>query len=95
MDVVLEIFDTFTLDRLYATLLPLTPSMLAFSTIDPLATSPNATWSSMREAATPAAYTFQPASQYLSFEPSSYAYMSRWPRDNIFRQFISLFLITW
>lgn len=95
MDVILEIFDTFAFDRIYAAVLPLTPAMLAFSTVDELATSPNATWSSMMESATPATYKFQPASQYFSVEPSNYAYMSRWPRDNIFRQYISLFLITW
>lgn len=95
MDIVLELFDTFVFDRLYAAALPLTPSMLAFTTVDELATSPNATWSSLREAATPAAYKFQAASQYVSFEPSNYAYMSRMPRDNLVRQAISLFFITW
>jgi len=95
MDVVLELFDTFVLDRMYAAVLPLTPAMLAFSTVNDLSTSPNATWSSMRESATPTAYQFQPASQYMSFEPSSYAYMSRMNRDNMLRQGISLFLITW
>lgn len=96
MDIILEVFDTFALDRAYATLLPLAPSVLAFNAVDQF-TSPNATWSSMKEAGTPAAYQYhyQPASEYLSFEPSTYAYMSKWPRDNIFRQYISLFLITW
>lgn len=94
MDVILEVFDTFALDRLYASLLPLTPSMLALSNVgDFTASAVNASWPSIAQAATP--YKFEPASQYFSVEPSSYAYMSRWPRDNICRQFISLFLITW
>ena len=95
MDVILELFDTFAFDRLYANLLPLTPSMLAYSAIDTLSAAPNATWSSMKEAGTPFSYTFAPASQYFSVEPSSYAYLSRWPRDNIYRQAVSLYLITW
>jgi len=95
MDVILELFDTFALDRIYAALLPLTPSMLAFSTVDGLAAAPNATWSSLKADATPAAYHFQPASQFVSFEPTNYAYMSRWNRDNMLRQATSLFFITW
>lgn len=94
MDVVLEVFDTFALDKLYANVLPLTPAQRAWSAVDSLITPPNATWSSMREAATPP-YDFKPASQFLSFEPSSYAYMSQLPRDNVIRQAISLFAITW
>ncbi|KAH0108161.1 sterol delta 5,6-desaturase ERG3, partial [Aureobasidium melanogenum] len=67
--------------------------MLAMSTVGDFAGTPNATWSTMARGITP--YKFEPASQYFSVEPSSYAYMSRWPRDNIARQAISLFLITW
>lgn len=93
MDVILEVLDTYAFDRLYATVLPLTSSMLAMSTVGDFAASSNATWSTMARGVTP--YKFEPASQYFSVEPSSYAYMSRWPRDNIARQAISLFLITW
>lgn len=94
MDIILEIFDTFALDRAYATLLPLAPPSLAFNAVDQFA-SPNATWSSMKESGRAAVYQYQPASEYFSLEPSTYAYMSQWPRDNMFRQYISLFLITW
>lgn len=93
MDVILEVFDTFALDRLYATVLPLSSSMLAYSAVGDFTASSNASWSSMATGATP--YKFEPASQYFSVEPSSYAYMSRWPRDSIYRQATSLFLITW
>jgi len=94
MDVVLEVFDTIVFDRLYANLLPLTPAQRTWSAVDSLITEPNATWASMREMPMPA-YTFKAASQYLSLEPSSFAYMSQMPRDNAIRQGISLFLITW
>ncbi|MCJ1449275.1 MAG: c-5 sterol desaturase [Stictis urceolatum] len=38
---------------------------------------------------------YKPASQYLKLEPSQYAYMSALPRDNVWRQGITLYLITW
>jgi lathosterol oxidase len=94
MDVVLEGFDTFLFDRLYATIFPATPGVAAYNAFKNVA---NATVSSMRE--TPTAYQnnfqFRPASKYFSFEPSSYAYSSSWQRDDMGRQALSLFLITW
>jgi lathosterol oxidase len=91
MDVVLEGFDTFLFDRLYAAVFPATPAYNAFKNVA------NATVSSMRE--TPTTYhnnfQYKPASKYLSFQPSSYTYSSSWPRDDIGRQALSLFLITW
>lgn len=88
MDIVLEVFDTFLFDPLYATLYPAKTPVF----------SPNATISSMREAPTgfvPTAWQYQPASEYISLTPSKYAYMSAWPRDDWRRQFLTLFLITW
>ena len=91
MDLVLELFDTFLFDPIYATLLPAHTTSFA----------PNATFSSMREVPTGTPYIpqstweFKPASQYLSFTPRKYAYMSQWPRDDWRRQFLTLFLITW
>ncbi|PVI07611.1 hypothetical protein DM02DRAFT_512356 [Periconia macrospinosa] len=89
MDVVLEAFDTYLFDPLYATLLPAGSSVL----------TPNATYSSLREVPTAAPYAsaweYKPASQYVSFTPGKYAYMSQWSRDDMRRQFLSLFLITW
>lgn len=91
MDVVLEVFDTFLFDPVYATLLPASPVSYGFSF------PPQATFSSMREAPTPVynGYKYEPATAYISFEPSEYAYMSRWQRDHWARQATSLFLITW
>lgn len=88
MDVVLDVCDAFLFDRLYAMLLPASKFDSARASTQHMATT---TFSSMREMPTP----YQPASQYLRIEPSLYAYMSIWQRDNIFRQALSLYLITW
>lgn len=94
MDVVLEGFDTFLFDRLYSTIFPATPGAAAYNAFKDAA---NATISSLGEAPTSHYNDFQyrPASQYMSFEPSSYAYTSSWARDDVARQAFSLFLITW
>jgi lathosterol oxidase len=39
-------------------------------------------------------WQWEPASQFLSAEPSEHAYLSQWDRDNIFRQSITLFIVT-
>lgn len=88
MDVVLELFDTFLFDRLYASLLPASSIQSARSSVKHAATS---TFSSMREI--PTAHSF--ASKFIQFEPSQYAYMSALARDDIWRQVLSLYLITW
>ncbi|KAL6706691.1 c-5 sterol desaturase [Coniothyrium glycines] len=90
MDIVLEIADTFIFDPLYATLLPAHAS----------AATPNATFSSLRQEPTayalpPTTWQYEPATKYFSIEPSKYAYMSRWARDDWERQALTLFLITW
>jgi len=88
MDVVLELFDTFLFDRLYASLLPASSIQFARTLVKHAATS---TFSSMREM--PSANNF--ANKFIQFEPSQYACMSALPRDNIWRQALSLYLITW
>ncbi|MCJ1307018.1 c-5 sterol desaturase [Agyrium rufum] len=88
MDVVLDLFETFLFDRLYATLLPSSKVNATASYAHDVATS---TFTSMREMATPA---YQPPSQFLHIEPSKYAYMSAWPRENLYRQGLSLYTIT-
>ena len=105
MDVVLEVFDTFFFDRIYAQALPIQASASAFDPIPSVATSltgqPTANASSWTNAAgtdvgsSGAGWQFNPASQYLHVEPSKYAYMSRWDRDNFYRQCVSLYLVTW
>jgi Delta7-sterol 5-desaturase len=95
MDIVLEVFDTYALDRIYAAVLPASSTSFIAQYVKGVATS---TFSSMREMGTQTPtqkYIYQPASKYLNFTPSSWAYASALPRDNIYRQFISLFLITW
>lgn len=95
MDIVLEIFDTFIADYCYAFVLPASKPSAAFQSVKHAATS---TFSSLREGATPITgngYSWQPATSYYSLEPSQYAYMSAWPRDNGYRQLLSLYLITW
>ena len=90
MDIVLEIADSFLFDPLYATVLPAHTSALAA----------NATLSSIQQEPTsyalpPATWQYQPATKYFSVQPSKYAYMSQWPRDDWRRQALSLYLITW
>ena len=105
MDVVLEVFDTFLFDRIYANVLPIHPSVSSFDPISPIAASlkgyhnGNASWNAIPSVVggefARSGWEYQSASQYLSVQPSEYAYMSRWDRDNIFRQSFSLFIITW
>jgi len=40
-------------------------------------------------------YYHAPSTKYLSLEPSDFAYQSRFSRDNIYRQALSLFFIQW
>lgn len=105
MDVVLEFFDTFLFDRLYATVLPIHPSVSSFDPISTIAASfkgyhdVNSSWyggSSLGEGDfARSSWHYQPASQYLSVQPGEYAYMSRWDRDNIFRQAFSFWILVW
>lgn len=102
MDVVLEVADTFMFDRMYANLLPIHSAFSAFDPISTLTAGFKAYDNSSTFAdATPAAdiahsaWQFEPASQYFSMQPSEYAWMSRWDRDNVWRQTISLYILTW
>jgi hypothetical protein len=95
MDIILEIVDTLVLDRVYATLLPASTSQYLHHKVSNAVTS---TFSSIREGATPApqyTYIYEPASKILSLTPTEWAFRSAWPRDNIYRQGISLFAIVW
>lgn len=87
MDVVLEVFDQFVLDRLYS---QLHPAVLA----PQLTYNGNATSYSFADKPM---HVYQPSTQYfpIAMQPSQYAYMSAWPRDNIYRQGLSLYMITW
>ncbi|KAK3715434.1 c-5 sterol desaturase [Vermiconidia calcicola] len=103
MDFVLETFDTFILDRLYAAALPIHTAVSQFEPISTTAASikgydANATWDAAAAVGggefARSGWQFSPASQYWNAQPSEYAWMSRWDRDNIYRQFISLYLLT-
>lgn len=86
MDIVLEIADTLFGDYLYATFHPAKPAPYDF---------PHPPSNETVNAKAFSAWTYKPSTHYFSLEPSQYAYMSQWPRDNIFRQALSLFLIVW
>ena len=81
MDFVLEVFDTFIFDYAYAAFLPLGES----------GTAGNATLVN----ATANVWQYRPATAALTLKPSTYAWLSQWPRDNIYRQSLSLFTIAW
>ena len=83
MDIVLEVFDTFIADPLYAAVLPAELSKDS---------GVNGTTS---EAFDGGGYVYEPSTKYFHLEPSECAYMSSWPRDNVYRQGLSLYLITW
>ncbi len=95
MDIILEVCDTFLFDRVYAIALPASSTSYLSQYVKSAAT---ATFSSMREMGTQTQtqkYVYEPASQYINFRPSHWAYASALPRDNLYRQALSLFLITW
>ncbi|PSN71099.1 hypothetical protein BS50DRAFT_486492 [Corynespora cassiicola Philippines] len=88
MDIVLELFDTFLFDPIYATVLPRSS----------YAGPANATFSSIKEAPTAAplsTWEYEPSTKYFSIQPGEFAYMSQWNRDDWRRQLLSLFIITW
>ncbi|KAL6886883.1 hypothetical protein GGI43DRAFT_272247 [Trichoderma evansii] len=84
MDVVLEVTDTFIADHVYAYLFPLKAALYNF---------PDA--AANASAAALSSWSYEPATQYISFQPSQAAYMSSMTRDNIYRQAATLFFITW
>jgi len=90
MDIALEIWDTFIGDRLYSALLP--ASLSSTVSIPGFLTATNTTLS-LFGASKP--FVYEPATQLIYLEPSKHAYLSAWPRNNIYRQFLSFFLIVW
>jgi Delta7-sterol 5-desaturase len=90
MDVVLEAFDLLMGDRLYAAALPV--SLNTSPSFSSFIEETNNTLGLFGDAQS---YVYKPATSYAHIEPSKYAYMSAWPRDNVYRQCFSLFVITW
>ena len=87
MDIVLEVLDTFLFDRFWSTIYPASTWNHPKNAVKDATT----TFSSMRELPT----AIHSSTHFFQLAPSRYAYMSEWPRDNIWRQFFSLYLITW
>jgi lathosterol oxidase len=87
MDIALELCDTFFFDYMYSAILPAQPA--PYSLKDGFG---NSTVYDLK-ASSPWHYT--PASKYLSWTPRDAAWTSQLPRDNAYRQAISLFLIMW
>lgn len=85
MDIILEFTDTFIADYIYAWAHPAKAAPYDY----PVGTAANAT------AQTFSSWTFEPASQFISVQPSQAAYLSAWPRDNPYRQAITLYFIVW
>lgn len=103
MDVVLEVLDTFVFDRIYANLLPVSPAVSTFDPISTIAASfkgyVNATSDASGSLADASfarsGWEYQPATEFFTLQPSEYAWMSRWDRDNVWRQLVTLYIITW
>ncbi|KAI1085724.1 C-5 sterol desaturase [Whalleya microplaca] len=83
MDVVLEATDSFIADYIYAWAYPARTVPYDHPQFT------NATEQGF------SSWQYKPACPYFDIPPSKYAYMSAWDRDNIYRQSITLFLITW
>lgn len=94
MDIVLDITDKLFWDRFYATLLPASTAPASLNALRKVVAD-NATLSSLRELSNQAGYEYRPATEYLPLPPSEWAYRSVWMRDNVYRQAISIVLITW
>jgi len=84
MDIALEICDTFVLDHVYAAVHPATPAPYDFPSF-----AANGTGQAFNS------WQYTPSSHLFTLEPSQAAYLSAWPRDNLYRQFISSYAVTW
>ncbi|EPE34630.1 hypothetical protein GLAREA_10324 [Glarea lozoyensis ATCC 20868] len=87
MDIALELLDTYALDWIYSAILPAQPA--PYNLKDGMS---NMTMADMQSASP---WQYKPASNIISFAPTDAAYTSQWTRDNVYRQTLSLFFITW
>lgn len=83
MDIILEVTDTFLWDYMYAWALPTPPPSLGLG----LGLSNSTTIGN--------GWEYKPSTAFFSLQPSQAAYQSSLPRDNMYRQGFSLFLIIW
>ncbi|KAL2007491.1 hypothetical protein VTN00DRAFT_8929 [Thermoascus crustaceus] len=81
MDIVLDVLDTLVFDHVYAALLPISAETLAKKPI-------------VDDGALLSQYN-QNVGRYIDLPPSKWAALSSWSRDDIRRQTISLFAISW
>lgn len=86
MDVVLEVVDTFAGDYLYAFFHPARQASYDFPSTPSNETISDQVFST---------WAYKPSTSFFSLQPSEYAWKSAWPRDNIYRQALSLYLIVW
>ncbi|KAG5288000.1 C-5 sterol desaturase [Histoplasma ohiense] len=89
MDVILEVFDTLIFDYFYAKLSPAKDASAISSSFN---NSLNVTKYDFVGAG---GYVYQPTTTYFKLQPSIYAYTSSLPRDYIWRQLLTLYIITW
>jgi lathosterol oxidase len=87
MDLALELLDTYALDWIYSAILPAQPA--PYNLKDGI----NNSTSADIQSASP--WQYKPSSNIISFTPTEAAYASQWTRDNVYRQTLSLFFITW
>lgn len=85
MDIILELVDYYAADQAYASLMPI--KLTAFDYIH----GNNNTQATLRRSA----WEYTPSTHLFYLEPTPAAYESIWDRDNMYRQFLTLFLVTW
>lgn len=99
MDLYLEVLDTFFLDKLYATLLPAPEFSVGSNGGQMAEASVNASNSYSTAFYSTRNYfkssTGDVYGEPALLQPSEYINQSIWARDNLYRQFISLFFVTW
>lgn len=91
MDIILEVVDHYFADWAYAALVPAD----SFSTSATISSSYELYNNGTEGISKGASWEYTPSTHLFYLEPTAAAYESIWDRDNICRQAISLFFITW
>ncbi|QSS62516.1 C-5 sterol desaturase [Histoplasma capsulatum] len=89
MDVILEVFDTLIFDYFYAKLSSAKDASAISSRFN------NSLNETKYDFVGAGGYVYQPTTTYFKLQPSIYAYTSSLPRDYIWRQLFTLYIITW
>ncbi|KJZ75120.1 Putative C-5 sterol desaturase [Hirsutella minnesotensis 3608] len=90
MDVVLDLYETFIGDHIFALLHP-----AQVTAHDAISAQGGGEWTPNPSSGQAIRCDYQPATKYFSVTPSPALCMSAWPRENIYRQGINLFLMFW